>query len=269
MELFFQRLGEGPPLIVLHGLYGSSDNWMGVARSLARHFELWVVDQRNHGRSPHHPVHTYTALRDDLLEFMDNHRLTRASILGHSMGGKTAMFFAAGHPERVSALIVVDIAPRSYLLHDDPSLGTTDHGNILRGLSQVNIRDTTSRLVIEERLASFIHSPRVVAFLMKNLHRDPQNHFHWRINVDAITDNLEHILDGMQVRDFEKGRGVTGFPVLFIRGGDSAYIRNEDIGLIKTIFPMAEVVTIPGSGHWVHAEQPDPLIRNVDYFLRS
>jgi esterase len=269
MELFFQRYGEGPPLVVLHGLYGSSDNWVSIAKKLADRFEVWLPDLRNHGRSPHAPEHNYKLMCEDIENFFVRNGLKKAILLGHSMGGKTAMFFASMNPEKVTALIVVDIAPKSYLLHNDPTLGTTDHANILAGLLGVNISDTKSRDEVEQRLSAFIHSPKVIGFLMKNLYRNTDHHFAWRLNIEAIYNNLDAILDGMQLKDFERGKGITGFPVLFIRGGNSTYIRNEDIPAIRTIFPYAEVVTIPGAGHWVHAEKPEILLKNIEYFIET
>jgi esterase len=267
MELFFQRMGSGPPFVILHGLYGSSDNWVSIAKMLSGRFEVWLIDQRNHGRSPHSEVHSYEAMREDLLEFFDRHGIAKAVVLGHSMGGKTAMFFATAFPDRVTALVVVDIAPKSYRLHRDPLLGYTDHQHILAGLQQIDLGQATTREEVETQLKQHVPSGQVVGFLMKNLHRKGDRQFEWRIHVRAIAENMDHILGGLEPADFALGRGVTGFPVLFLRGARSGYIQPEDIIPIRTIFPAAEIVTIPDAGHWLHAEKPNLLIRNIEHLL--
>ena len=268
MELFFRKYGEaGPPLIIVHGLYGSGDNWVSIARELADHFEVYVVDQRNHGQSPHSEIHNYPALREDLREFMDGQGIGKAVLIGHSMGGKTIMSFASEWPERVQTLISVDIAPKSYRSLALASRSAANHSNMIDAMLAVDIAGAESREEIDQALRPSIGSERIRGFLLKNVRRDPEGNFSWRINLQALNDNLEAIFEGMDMDAIKARGGITGFPVLFISGANSDYIRAQDHHLIHTIFPVAEVVTIPGAGHWVHAEQPALLVKTIKYFL--
>lgn len=265
MELFFRKFGEGPPLIILHGLYGSSDNWVSVGRALSENFEVYLIDQRNHGRSPHSPQHNYHLLKEDLLEFMDHQSIEKAIIIGHSMGGKTAMFFAADYPERVNSLIVVDISPISYKNTDSTQLLT--HSKIINSMYNVDFNNVKSRDDIDKTLAQSIPVKRVRQFLLKNVQRTKNNQFGWSLNIDAISNELENIMDGLNVNDFENGKEITGFPVLFIKGEKSDYILPQDREAIKKIFPFAEIESIPNAGHWLHAEQPKQFIKTIQDFI--
>jgi esterase len=267
MKLFFRKYGEGPPLIIVHGLYGASDNWITVARELADHYEVFIIDQRNHGKSPHSDEHNYMLLKNDLLDFMNEQGIKRAILLGHSMGGKTIMYFAADYPERVQAMIVVDISPRSYKSLDQPAPHTLDHMNIIQAMMNIDLAKAESRMDIDMMLADTVKSKRVRQFLLKNIQRKDQNKFFWKINLPALHLALPGILDGLDPEKFRKTGGVTGFPVLFIKGANSDYITDIDFPVINTIFPAAEIVTIKNSGHWVHAEQPELFIKNIKYFL--
>jgi pimeloyl-ACP methyl ester carboxylesterase len=207
-------------------------------------------------------------MKEDLREFMDKMDIEKAVLIGHSMGGKSVMFFARDYPERVNSLIVVDIAPKSYNTPGEASLKTINHRQIIGAMKKVDFYNITSRQDVEEELSHSIANKRVRQFLMKNLHRNKDNTFNWSLNVDALEQNMPHILEGMCEKDFEKGNGIVGFPVLFVRGANSQYILDEDIdNIILTIFPFAEVVTIPKAGHWVHAEQPALLVKNILYFV--
>lgn len=268
MKLFYRSYGNGPALIIVHGLYGASDNWVSIAKELADHFEVFLIDQRNHGKSPHHPLHTYEAMKEDLREFMDSMHIPQAVLIGHSMGGKTVMHFAKDYPERVSGLVVVDIAPVSYLETAMNRKHSINHYEIIAALKAVNFDVISSRQEVEEQLSLSLHSDRIVKFLMKNLHRLEGNHFTWSLNVNALEENLPAILDGLNEKDFAKGKGITGFPVLFIRGGNSDYISKDVFNdIILTIFPFAELVTIPDASHWVHVEQPALLVKTLKYFI--
>lgn len=268
MELFFRKYGHGPAVIIVHGLYGASDNWVTIARELSTRFEVFLVDQRNHGRSPHSTEHSYELMKEDLLEFMDAQNIPQAVLIGHSMGGKTVMHLAKDYPERVSSLIVIDIAPVSYLETAMKRRHSINHFQILEAMQAINFSQVKGRAEVEESLAKRIPEERIVKFLMKNLHRNEDNSFNWSLNVDALMANLPAILDGLNEKDFAKGRGITGFPVLFIRGAKSDYISKEVFNdIILTIFPVAELVSIPDAGHWVHAEQPALLIKTLLYFI--
>ena len=267
MELFFRKYGEaGPPLIIVHGLYGSSDNWVSIARELSDRFEVYVVDQRNHGHSPHSDIQDYPAMREDLREFMDLQGIKKAVLIGHSMGGKTVMSFAEAWPERVQALVSVDIAPKSYRNLALASRTAANHSNMIDAMLALDLSKVHSREDADHALATSIGSERIRGFLLKNLRREGES-FSWRINLQAFSKNLEKIFEGMDREAIAARGGITGFPALFISGGNSEYIRAVDHQGIRDIFPTAEIVTIPGAGHWVHAEQPDLLVKTLKYFL--
>jgi len=267
MDLFFRKYGSGPPLIIVHGLYGSSDNWVTIGKALGSRFEVFIPDQRNHGRSRHSDHHSYELMRDDLLEFMDKHSIGKAILLGHSMGGKTIMFFATSFPERVNGLIVVDIAPKSYFSYSGESVQAADHLFIIRAMENMDLSKIRNRDEADREMSSRIKSGRVRQFLLKNLSRSKNGTFHWKLNIEVIRKDLVRILEGLNASEFERGNQITGFPVLFIRGANSTYILDSDIPFIRKIFPFAEVTTIPNAGHWLHAEQPELLIEKVVRFV--
>jgi pimeloyl-ACP methyl ester carboxylesterase len=263
-KLNFKRFGEGEPLIILHGLYGSSDNWVSVARELMTHFSVYVLDLRNHGASPHLPEHNYEVMTDDLLEFMNDTGMYSAIFLGHSMGGKLAMYFTATYPERIKKLIVVDISPRSYEFKKGDTQ-TSEHLEILGALASVNLQLITSRDEANQMLSTKIHSDRIRQFLLKNLKRNKDSSFQWKININALQKNLSSILVGLEqekdnLKLFENA-------VLFIKGADSNYIKQNDERLINELFTMVKIETIENSGHWVHAEQPELFISIVKQFI--
>lgn len=264
MKLFFRKYGAGPSMIIVHGLYGASDNWVKIAKILGAHFEVFLLDQRNHGRSPHHPVHTYSAMSNDLAEFMDHENIPAAILLGHSMGGKTVMSFATEHTKRTNGMIVIDIAPKSYV----EVQGQLSHRSIIEAMCQVDFEGIQKRTDVDKILAEEIPSVRVRQFLMKNLHRNKDQTFSWSLNLKALRNNLDHILGGPEGKMFEEGSQVTGFPALFIRGANSTYIQDEDKDLILRIFPFSDIITIPDAGHWLHVEQPNLLTKAIfSYFL--
>jgi esterase len=256
-------------MIILHGLYGMSDNWMSVAKALSDDFEVWLPDWRNHGNSPHDAVHDYGALKQDLLEFMDEHGLQKAILAGHSMGGKAVMHFALDHPERISALIVIDISPRAYTDDDRSSDHSIDHATIIEGMMGVDIKRAKSRRDVETQLSWYIPSQRIRKFLLKNVDKDQAGQLRWKLNLRVLLDNLPVLFGGIDPPGGEGSGGITGFPVLFIKGEKSGYISPDDYALIKKIFPEAEITTIPGAGHWLHAEQPGLLVKTIKYFLQT
>jgi pimeloyl-ACP methyl ester carboxylesterase len=270
MKLYHQKYGEsGPPLVILHGLYGSGDNWVTIARELSARFEVFVVDQRNHGRSPHSAVHDYPSMRDDLKKFLDAEGIDRAVFIGHSMGAKAIMFFAAEWPERLQAMVSVDMAPRAYHELAVESRSAANHGKMIDAMLQLDLAGAESREELDRALKTSIGSERVRSFLLKNVQRDRSGKFHWRINLPALRANLDRILDGLDEQKIRAQGGIRGFPVLFIAGGKSDYIRPNDHFLIQTLFPGAAIVTIPEAGHWVHVEQPALLLKTLNYFLQG
>ncbi|MEN8249826.1 MAG: alpha/beta fold hydrolase [Bacteroidota bacterium] len=251
MNLFYRTVGEGPPLIILHGLFGSADNWRPLATRFAKFRKVYLVDQRNHGMSPHDNEFTYDAMVNDLLLFIKQHDLIKPDILGHSMGGKVAMYFAVKYPDQVNKIIVVDIAPKAYPVR---------HDEILDGLKTLRVEDILTRQEIDDVLAEIIESPRLRRFLLKNLKRNKYG-FEWKMNLDVIYNKIANLSIGLN-----KGDGFS-HDTLFIRGSDSDYILDSDIKSISSHFPKAELVTIENASHWVHVEEPDALCLSVKEFL--
>ena len=267
MNLFFREEGEGFPLVIVHGLYGSSDNWLTVGKKLSARFKVYMIDQRNHGRSPNSDEHSYEALKNDLAEFFDEHKIEKAIVMGHSMGGKTAMCFAADYPERIEKLIVVDIAPKNYFLLNDESQYFL-HKNILQAMLEIDFRRMESRKDIEFYLLERIDSSQIVQFLLKNVHRKKEtHHFEWRLNVKILLDNLDEIISSVNERWFEDRLPIFNYPVLFIKGANSKYILPEDLKIIHRIYPEAIIWEIPNAGHWLHAEQPELFMEAVQKFI--
>ncbi len=253
MKLHFKKFGTGPPLIILHGVFGSSDNWKTFANQLKNKFEVYLVDQRNHGLSPHSDEFNYQVMADDLKELLYDEQIEKCILLGHSMGGKTAMNFAVQFPEKIIKLIIVDIAPKKYVPH---------HQNILNGIRSLILPDLNTRKQADDLLSKTIKEPGIRQFILKNLIRNPKNLFYWKINWKAIEDNMEAIGAPLLSNTLFAGE------VLFIRGAKSDYILNEDESLLKKHFPKANLITIQNAGHWVHAEQPAVLLILINKFLK-
>jgi len=253
MKLHFRTFGEGPPLLVLHGLLGSLENWQTLSRKLGEHFKVFAVDLRNHGQSPHSSEFGYEVMVHDLHEFMRAQELASAHLLGHSMGGKTAMHFALLHPARVDKLVVVDMAPRAY---------APRHTALLQALLALDLKEFRQRGQIDTALADAVPEAELRRFLLMNARRDATGAFRWKVNLRSIWDNYQRLNVALETREqFSK-------PALFIRGGKSDYIRDADLELIHRIFPRAEVCTVPGAGHWVHADAPEAACGAVAEFLR-
>ena len=259
MLLNHREQGQGRPLVILHGLFGTLDNWQTLARRWAEAGHRVIsVDLRNHGRSFHTPEHSYELMSQDLLALFDSLQLegVNTSLLGHSMGGKVAMRFALDHPERLDRLVVLDIAPRlSDMGHQD---------NIIEGLNAVNLASIETRQQADDALAQHIRQPAVRQFLLKNLYRTEDNSFAWRQNLSALTEHMDAI--GAEIaaaQPFLK-------PALFVRGGKSDYVTTEDkLYGIPALFPNSQVETIVDAGHWLHAEAPDKVFELIESFVKS
>jgi pimeloyl-ACP methyl ester carboxylesterase len=251
MKLHYQSYGEGFPLIMLHGLFGMLDNWHTVSRMLGGHFRVLALDQRNHGRSPHTPELSYEVMADDIRDFMAQQEISSAFVLGHSMGGKVAMATALRYPDLVEKLVVIDIAPRSY-----PSF----HDSILEALTSLTLSNFSSRQSIDQALSSRIGEVPVRQFLMKNLARNDDGSFRWKMNLAVIAGQYSEVLKRIDSNtSFAK-------PTLFVRSMKSSYIGDQDIQEIKRIFPDSSIVDFE-TGHWVHAEEPERLTKVVTEFL--
>lgn len=257
MQLYYNTYGEGgQPLIILHGFLGSSGNWHTLAsRVFSEKFVVYTVDQRNHGRSPQSDTFDIPSMAEDLEEFIRQHDFGPAHLLGHSMGGKTAMQAALQYPDLIDRLVVVDVAPRDY---------PPQHLDLLEAMRSLHPEEYGSRKEIDEALSEQISSYPVRQFLMKNLEYDQTTGtYRWQLNLDVIYQNYENIN-----RATEEGSPFDG-PTLFVRGENSSYIRDSDRDRIMELFPNAQITTIPGAGHWVHADAPGAFADVVMDFLSA
>lgn len=253
MQLNYKVIGEGEPLIILHGLLGSLDNWQTVARDLSSNYRVYTVDQRNHGRSPHSSEHTYELMAQDLLEFMDVHQIAKAHLLGHSMGGKVIMQFAIEHVERVLSLIVVDMGMREYKAH---------HDDVFDALLKVDLSVVEKRSDAEEQMEPLLPDYGVRQFLLKSLNRNADGTYNWKFNLDVLYNEYFNILQAVTSdKQFD-------IPVLFIRGARSNYVNDADLPDFRKIFPKAKLQSL-NTGHWVHAEDPKGFLKLVEDFLES
>ena len=257
MKLYYREFGEEShyPVVILHGLFGMSDNWVSIGKDIAdASYRVFIPDQRNHGRSGHSDIHNYPAMVDDLLEFMDARELETVHLIGHSMGGKTAMQFAFDYPERVNKLVVADISP-SASRHGD------GHVAIIESLLKLDMASFESRSDVSQAMGGILTNDRLQQFLQKNVYWKDRASLGWRMNLEAVKENLENIFAPVEPAvPFEK-------PSLFIRGGLSDYIPDEQIPVIEKMFPRYKLKTIEGTSHWLHAEEPSQFVRETLYFL--
>ena len=245
-------IGSGSPLLILHGYFGMSDNWKTLGNKYAENFEVHLIDQRNHGRSFHSDAFDYELLVEDLHFYIEYHKLSKVTLLGHSMGGKVVMLFAVSYPDYVDKLIVADIAPKYYEPH---------HETILAGLNAVNFEIQYSRQAVEEMLSLYIKEPGVRQFLLKNVYWKEKGKLAFRFNLQSLTQNNSEV--GEALPSFTSFEG----PVLFLKGENSMYILKEDEPLIEAHFPNSEIVTIANAGHWLHAENPADFLKESQKFL--
>jgi len=252
MKLHYRKYGKGQPLIILHGLFGSSDNWQTLGKKFAKNFEVYLVDQRNHGHSPKSDEFNYQLLSDDLHELITDLKLENIILIGHSMGGKTVMNFAQQHPEFIDKLIVVDIGPKEYPMH---------HDVILEGLNSLDLSRIKSRGQADRELSNYIKDTGVKQFLLKNLYWVEKGQLGWRINIPVLGDKMPDIISAIP-------NNVVDTPTLFIRGEKSNYIVEDDFQGIYDQFPNSDIETIYDAGHWVHAENPFSFYNMVMDFSR-
>ena len=254
MQLFYRESGEGRPIVILHGLFGSSDNWMSVTKELALHYKAFVLDARNHGQSPHDASHTYKDMAADLKEFIETHQLVNPILIGHSMGGKTIMRFAADYPGIAEKLIVVDISPRFYGRH---------HESILSGFGAINLETLQTRNEADAIMSQYVGDAGVRMFLLKSLYRSSDGKFQWRINLPVINEQIDNIGEPLP----ETAKIDT--PTLFIRGSESGYIEDKDAALIAQHFSDYKIETVEGASHFVHAEKPKEVIALIETFIEK
>ncbi len=254
-QLFYRETGQGSPLLILHGLFGTSDNWHNVARVLAQgNRKVILADLRNHGLSFHDNEFTYEAMANDVARLINTLQIAPVDLIGHSMGGKVAMQLAIDHPGLIQNLIVADIAPKPYPVH---------HHQIIQGLKAIPVGALNNRKEADDKLAQYVQEAGVRQFLLKNLTRAKSGGYAWKMNLPVISEQIENV--GAAMPD-----GLTvDLPTLFIRGGKSDYIRDEDEGHISRLFSNYQIHTLAGAGHWVHAEQPQAFISAVTKFLNQ
>ena len=253
VELHTNRMGEGsPPLIITHGIFGMADNWATVAKSLSTKYKVILTDLRNHGRSPHTPTQSYGEMAEDLARVADSLVGEKPILIGHSMGGKAAMNAVALFPHLFQGLIVVDIGPKYYPIY---------HHTILEGLNSIDFKKVTTRGEVDAQLSKYIPEPDVRLFLMKNLHRTEEGSFSWRLNLPLVTQSIAAVGEALNP-DWEKDT-----PTLFIKGGQSKYILNEDWAAITKQFPNSTLEAVEKAGHWVHADSPNETIALITQWV--
>lgn len=245
--------GEGFPLLILHGYFGMSDNWKTLGNKFADAYQTHLIDQRNHGRSFHEDEFNYEVLVEDLYNYIQEHQLEKVHIIGHSMGGKTAMLFAVKYPELVAKLIVVDISPRSYAPH---------HNAILAGLNSVDFSVDNTRALVTKKLSELIPDAGVRQFLLKNVYWKEKGQLAYRFNLQSLTENNANV--GEALPSFTTFDGAT----LFLKGDKSDYITKNEEPLIEAHFNNAKIVEIKNAGHWLHAENPKQFYDEVINFLK-
>lgn len=266
--LFYKELGEcnSEVLIVIHGLYGSSDNWLTVSKHLQDKFHIYIVDQRNHGQSPHSHEMNYDVMADDIKGFIEDHHISNPIVMGHSMGGKTAMTLALKYPYLIEKLVILDIAPKSYGNYSNYAHITNDHRSIIDALLSVKLEEHKSRTSVDKFLKPAIPNTMVRSFLLKNITRKDDGSLSWKLNLPVLSENLHHIMDGFS--DKEYGEFPMDKTVVLINGANSAYVQEEDLQLVRHYFPSVQTATIPDAGHWLHAEQPELFLKTLLYFIQ-
>lgn len=250
--LNYKTFGSGDPVVIMHGLFGMLDNWQTIAKKLAEHYMVYIVDLRDHGKSDHTDEFNYQLLAQDIADFLESEWIHSAYIIGHSMGGKTALQLTVDHPDLVEKLVVVDIGTKKY---------PGGHETIIKALNAVPIGEVQSRKEVEEVLSEYVDEPGVRLFLMKNLSREKTGGYRWKMNLPLLTKHYQDILDAIQIEE------IVDTPTMFIRGGKSRYISDEDIKIMNPLFEDVRWETVTDAGHWVHAEQPSELLSLIRSFL--
>ena len=254
MKLNFEKYCENAAknsLIIIHGLYGSAANFKGLAKIYSKYFDVYCIDLRNHGDSPHANNMSYKDMADDVLKFMDDQGLSSSHILGHSMGGKVAMQLALNYPERIEKLIIGDISPVHYPHH---------HEKIFEGLVKIPLKNINSRGAADNILSHYVNEAGIRMFLLTNLRRGDDGNFKWRINLKVL------IREYKSISAAPKGTSHHG-QTLFIRGELSEYIANHHVPIIMNLFPNARIETIDGCSHWLHSEKPKEFSKILLNFL--
>jgi len=255
MQLAYEAYGhDGEPLIVLHGLFGSRENWHSISRQLGEFFRVFALDQRNHGESPRSSIMDYRNMAEDVHEFMHAQGVAPAHVLGHSMGAKTGMQLALLHPEAVWSVVSADMAPRAY---------SPRHEKILEGLLSLDLDSFQTRKEMEDALQPWVPELATRQFLLKNVRRDSSGRFEWRIGLQEISQNYQRLSEALESKQPYPGTA------LFIRGAQSEFLVEDDMESIRHLFPQAQLATVPEAGHLLHIENPKIFLALLMQFLRA
>ena len=254
MDLYSNILGDGKPFVILHGFLGMGDNWKTLGKTFSEAgYQVHLVDQRNHGRSSWSDTFNYEVMAEDLKNYCDKNNIKNMVLMGHSMGGKTAMLFATLYPEYIDKLIIADISPRFYPVH---------HDAILNGLSALDFNAIESRGDADEALSNYINDVGVRQFLLKNLYWKEKGRLGLRMNLEVLRREVAEVGEALP------SYATYNKDTLFLRGDRSEYIGVDDEGIIKNYFPKATIETIPNAGHWLHAENPEAFYDAVMMFIK-
>ncbi len=262
MKLFYREYGAGEPLIIAHGLFGMSDNWISVAKILSETRKVYLLDMRNHGKSPHSPIHTYDAMSEDLSEFIEDKKIKKATFIGHSMGGKTILQFAENHPERVANLVVIDILPKQYFPDVAFFKKALNHKVLLENMQKINLKEAKNRTELNELLNTNFKNIFLLQLAQKNIYRDKNKQFRWKININALYNNLAEMQRGITVSGKAKN-----IETLFVFGKNSPYFTPGDLKGIKKSFPESRIEIIKNAGHMVYSEQQETFVKTLSNFL--
>lgn len=254
MQLHYRIIGEGQPFVILHGLFGYSDNWQTFARNISEKYQVILVDQRNHGHSDWADSNSYEDMAQDLFELCDSLSLNDIILLGHSMGGKTAMYFSANHEDLLSKLIIADMGMKAYSPH---------HQVIIEGLKSLKLDEYENRTQADDDLSKYIESYAVRQFLLKNLYWKEKGELAWRMNLDVLEREMPKIM-----KAFQPNHSINT-KTLFLKGEMSNYILEEDWAQILQTYPNAILKEIRGAGHWLHAEKPAEFLNTVLSFCQE
>ncbi len=254
MKLFYKKIGKGAPVILVHGLFGSSDHWLRVAKDLSEHFEVFMPDMRNHGRSPHDSAMNYYAMAEDLRQFIKFHKISDPILTGHSMGGKIVMQTVSESPNIARGIVVVDMGLKKYPLR---------HIHYINTMLDVDFDTFSKRSEVSHFFMEKMGNKNVVQLLLKNLEWKNKNRLGWRLNIQNISENIDFILDAINCEQkYTK-------PALFIRGSNSEYIEDKDIDSIKRCFPSMHLATITDAGHWVYTDNYNAFYNTLYRFLKE
>ena len=252
MELNYKKYGDsGKVLLIIHGIFGSLDNWHTVAKELSEHYQIYTLDMRNHGHSPHHPEMSIKIMAQDVFNFCTAHQLQNINLVGHSMGGKVAMQFANEYQSSLEKLVVVDIAPKSY---------KAGHYPYFKAYEEIDLNKITNRKELDQVFSEYEPNFGVRQFLMKNIVSNGEGGYHLKINLEGIKNGYQNIIDGLSLNKVEA-------PTQFIYGEKSNYITIEDQEIMKSIFSNVQFDMVANSGHWVHAENKDEFIAKLIQFI--